>query len=165
MSTITLWLTDGRRQAIQAAIVAVMPLLVLTGVLLDVQVEAVLAVSAAVLQLAQGIFALVLLRPSAAARWFGTVGRGLIYALAGAVGPLGVAFRWWGNDTAGMILTVTGLALTALAAVVQIVNVQTIDAGSADAGAVPVITSLPDPSVATRDQYQGALEAQEGGNG
>ncbi|MGW9345578.1 hypothetical protein ACWGR3_28915 [Streptomyces albidoflavus] len=149
MNTIAKWFTDAKRQAIQAAIAAVMPLLVLSGALLDAQVEVVLVAAGAVLQLAQGFVGLSLLRRSDAARWFGTVGRGLIYALAAAVGPLGVAFRWWGDDTAAAILTVTGLALTALAAVVQIVNVQTVDA-------------LPDPATATRREYQSALEREEG---
>lgn len=121
------WFTDARRQAIQAAIAAIMPLLVVGGWVLEGQVDVVLVTAGAVLQLTQGIAGLALLRPSDAARWFGTIGRGLIYAFAAAVGPLGVAFRWWGDDTAALVLTTTGLALTALAAVVQIVNVQTVD--------------------------------------
>lgn len=164
MKNLARWFTDGRRQAIQAAIVSLAPLVVLSGYLTQDQATAGLAVSGAVLQLVQGLVALSLLRPSDAARWFSTVGRGLIYALAAAVGPAGVALRFWGVDTAGAILTVTGLALTALAAVVQIVNVQTvdpIDGGSTDDGAVPVITSLPDPSDATRVEYQSALERAE----
>lgn len=144
MKNLARWFTDGHRQAIQAAIAALMPLLVLGGWVLEGQVDVVLVAAGAVLQLAQGIVGLALLRPSDAARWFGTVGRALIYALAGAVGPLGVAFRWWGDDTAALILTVTGLALTALASIVQIVNVQTIDAGPAGPDVVPVITTVPD---------------------
>lgn len=127
MKNLATWFTDGRRQAIQAAIAALMPLLVIGGWVVEGQVDVLLVTAGAVLQLTQGIVGLALLRPSDAARWFPTVGRGLIYALAAAVGPLGVAFRWWGDDTAAIILTTTGLALTALAAVVQIVNVQTVD--------------------------------------
>lgn len=150
MNTLTTWLTDGRRQAIQAAIVAVLPLLVYGGVFSDGQVEPVVAVAAAVLQVVQGLIGLSLLRASDRYRWFNTIGRGLLYALAASVGPLGVAFRWWGDDTAAAILTVAGLALSALAAVVQIVNVQTvhpIDAGSADGDDVPVITVIPGSSL------------------
>lgn len=127
MKNLATWFTDGRRQAIQAAIASLMPLLVLGGWVAEGQVDVLLVTVAAVLQLTQGIVGLALLRPSDAARWFGTVGRGLIYALAAAVGPLGVAFRLWGDDTAALILTITGLTLTALAAIVQIVNVQTVD--------------------------------------
>lgn len=161
MKTLALWFTDGRRQAIQAAVASLAPLVVLFGYLTQDQATAALAVSGAVLQLVQGLVALSLLRPSDAARWFNTGGRGLIYALAAAVGPLGVALRFWGDDIAGAILTVTGLALTALAAVVQIVNVQTIDAGSADDGSVPDISSLPDPADVGRVEYQSALERAE----
>lgn len=124
------WFTDARRQAVQGAIAALMPLLVIGGWVLDGQVDVVLVASGALLQFTQGVVGLSLLRRSDAARWFSTAGRGLIYGLAAAVGPLGVAFRWWGDDTAAGILTVTGLGLTALASVVQIVNVQTIDVGT-----------------------------------
>lgn len=127
MKTIAVWFTPGRRQAIQAAIASLLPLLAFAGFVSTTQADAILSVSQAVLQLLTGIVGLALLRPSDAARWFGTVGRGLIYGLAATVGPLGVAFRWWGDDTAAIILTVAGLALSALAAFVQIVNVQTIE--------------------------------------
>lgn len=167
MKNLAHWFTDGRRQAIQAAIASLAPLVVLFGYLTQDQATAALAVSGALLQLVQGLVGLALLRPSDAARWFNTAGRAAVYALAAAVGPAGVALRFWGADTAGAILTVTGLALTALAAIVQIVNVQTvhpIDAGTADGGRVPVITSLPDPSDASRVEYQSALERREEDN-
>jgi hypothetical protein len=143
-SITTTWFTDGRRQALQAAIATLLPLIAYFGWVTSAQADAILSVSQVLLQLLQGIIGLALLSRSAAARWLGTIGRGLLYALAGVVGPLGVAFRWWGEDTAAAILTIAGLALTALAAFVQVVNVQTIDAGTANAGNVPVITSLPE---------------------
>jgi len=126
MKKIAQWFTDARRAAIQGAIAAVMPLLVLGGFLAQAQVDVALEATSALLQLVQGVVGLALLRASDAARWFSTVGRGLVYGLAAAVGPLGVAFRWWGDETAGTILTVVGLSLTALAAATQIVNVQTV---------------------------------------
>ena len=151
MKRIAQWFTDARRQAIQGALSALMPLLVLGGIVSTAAVDEVLTASSAVLQLAQGVVGLALLRPSAAARWFGTVGRGLVYGLAGAVGPLGVAFRWWGDDTAGTVLTITGLALTALASATQIVNVQT----------VPSTVKIPDPSTSTRAEYQDAIDGDD----
>lgn len=142
MKNLATWFTDGRRQALQAAIATLLPLVAYFGWVTTEQVDAVLSVSQVLLQLLQGIIGLALLRRSEAARWLTTVGRGVLYTLAGVVGPLGVAFRWWGDDTAAAILTITGLALTAFAAFVQVANVQTIDAGPAAPGVVPVITSL-----------------------
>jgi hypothetical protein len=160
-TTPTTWFTDDRRQAIQAALGTLLPLLAFLGFIDDNQAGAITAVVAALLQLAQGIVALTLLRGSERARWLGTVMRGLVYALAAAAGPLGVAFRWWGDETAGTILTVVGMALTVFAAFLQAVNVQTISAGSADNGRVPVITSLPDPSTVLPSEYRDARSALE----
>ncbi|MCC2033056.1 hypothetical protein [Microbacterium allomyrinae] len=127
MKTLAAWFTDGRRQALQAALATLLPVVAYFGWVTTSQADALLSVSQVALQLVQGVIGLALLRPSAAARWLTTVGRGILYALAGVVGPLGVAFRWWGDDTAAAVLTITGLALTAFAAFVQVVNVQTID--------------------------------------
>lgn len=120
------WFTDERRQAIQAAFASLLPLLVFAGYLTADQGDVLVSAVQAALQLLQGIVALSLLRASDAARWFNTTGRALAYALAGTVGPLGVAFRWWGDDVAAGILTIAGLSLSALAAFLQIVNVQTL---------------------------------------
>ena len=161
IDTTTRWFTDERRQAIQAALGTLLPLIAFFGFIDDNQAAAIAAAIAAFLQLAQGIVGLTLLRKSERARWLGTTARGLVYGFAGAVGPLGVAFRWWGDETAGTILTVTGMVLTVFAAFLQAVNVQTIDAGTAGNGRVPVTTSLPDPSTVLPSEYRDALGSLE----
>lgn len=121
------WLSDQRRQAIHGALASLAALAVFAGVVTENQVGTILTFSAALLQVAQGLFALALLRRSERYRWFNTVGRGLVYSAAAAGAAVGEAFRLWDDGTTAVIATVASLGLTALSSVIAIFNVQTID--------------------------------------
>lgn len=116
------WLTPEKREKIYAAVAALAPILVTAGVILPGNVEPILAIVAAVLQAAAGTLALVNLKPTDAARWFGTVGRGVIYAgavtVAGAVVALGIVTDEWATTA----LTYTSFGLTALASILAVVT-------------------------------------------
>lgn len=122
MNRIVEWLTPEKREKIYAAVAALAPILVTAGVILPGNVEPILAIVAAVLQAAAGTLALVNLKPTDAARWFGTVGRGVIYAgavtVAGAVVALGIVTDEWATTA----LTYTSFGLTALASILAVVT-------------------------------------------
>lgn len=147
MKALARWFTDARRQAVQGALASLVPLIVLLGWISDDQAALLLTALGALLQLAQGLVGLALLRASEAAVWLGTTFRGLVYALAAAVGPLGAAFLLWDDAVAATILTVTGIALTTFSAVLQIVNVQT----------VPTLDGVP----LSRREYRALLDPAE----
>ena len=135
------WFTDGRRQAIQVAFVAVLSLLVSLDFANSEQANALAALSVGVLQLAQGLIGLALLKSSDAYAWFDTAGRRIIYAVAAALGPVGIAFGLWGDHAAAQIVTVVSLAVSVLSAFVQVVNVQTRTPALALGGPTPVFVS------------------------
>lgn len=122
MNAIRNWFTPANREKIYTAIAALAPILVTAGVVLPGQVEPIMAIVAALLQAFGGILALANLKPTDAARWFGTVGRGIIYGgavtVAGAVVALGIVTQDWATSA----LTYTSFGLTALAAVLAIVT-------------------------------------------
>ena len=122
MEAIRNWFTPATREKIYTAIAAIAPILVTAGVVLPGQVEPIMVIVAATLQAFGGILALVNLKPTDAARWFGTVGRGLIYGgavtVAGAVVALGIVTQDWATTA----LTYTSFGLTALAAVLAVVT-------------------------------------------
>ena len=126
------WLTDQRRQAIHGALASLAALVMFAGVITENQAGAILTLSAAVLQVAQGVLGLALLRRSERFRWFDTVGRGLVYSAAAAGAAVGEAFRFWDDGTTAVIVTVASLALTALSSVIAIFNVQTVEPASPD---------------------------------
>lgn len=122
MNNIRNWFTPAKRESIYAAIAALAPILVTAGVILPGNVEPILAIVAAVLQAFAGLLALVNLKPTEAARWFGTVGRAAIYSgavgVSGAVVALGLITQEWATTA----LTYTSFGLTALAAILAVVT-------------------------------------------
>lgn len=116
------WFTPATREKLYTAIAAIAPILVTAGVIASDQVEPILVIVAAVLQAFAGLLALANLRPTEAARWFGTVGRGVIYGLASTVAAaivvLGVVTEEWASTA----LTYTSLGLTFLAAILAVVT-------------------------------------------
>ncbi|MFG6277938.1 hypothetical protein [Microbacterium sp. 5K110] len=120
------WFTDSRRQAVQASIASLVALFTMLGVTTQAQSSALLDLSASALLLVQGVIGLSLLRRSDAYTWLNEHGRGAVYALALAVGAVGVAFTAWGDDTAAQIATVTTAVLSIFTAFVQVVNVGTL---------------------------------------
>ncbi|MBQ9917780.1 MAG: hypothetical protein IJO71_11355 [Microbacterium sp.] len=120
------WFTSERRQAVQATIASAVTLLTMLDVTTSAQSSALLDLSASALLLVQGVIGLSLLRRSDAYTWLNEHGRGAVYALALAVGAVGVAFTAWGDDTAAQIATVTTAVLSILTAFVQVVNVGTL---------------------------------------
>jgi hypothetical protein len=120
------WLTDARRQAVHAALGTIATLGVTVGWLNDGQATALLGLTGATLALAQGALGLTLLRASDAGRWFGTVGRGLVYGLAAACGAVGVAFHLWGDDSVTGALGVVSVGLTIVSSFLSVVNVHTV---------------------------------------
>lgn len=120
------WLTDDRRQALHAALGTLATLAVTAGWINDDQSLALVGLAGALLALQQGVLALTTLRPAEGARWFGTAGRGLMYAAATAAAAAGVAFGFWVGGEAAHVLAVVSVALTALSSFVSVVNVQTV---------------------------------------
>lgn len=122
MNTIRNWFTPSARERLYTAIAALAPILVTAGILLPGQVEPILAIIAAAFQGFAGILALTNLKATEAARWFGTVGRGVIYSgatvVAGAVVALGIVSGDWANSA----LQYTSFGLTALAAVLAVIT-------------------------------------------
>lgn len=122
MNAIRNWFTPATREKLYTAIAALAPILVTAGVILPAQVEPILALVAAGFQGFAGLLALANLKPTEAARWFGTVGRGVIYGgatvAAGAIVTLGLVTGDW----AATALTYTSFGLTALAAILAVVT-------------------------------------------
>lgn len=121
------WLTDTRRQALQAAIASLLTLVVALGLATGEQSAALLALTAGVLQLLQGSLGLVFLTHSDAYSWLNTNGRAALYAAAAALGPVGVAFNLWGDEGTAAIVAITGVVVTLLSAFVQVVNAHTVN--------------------------------------
>lgn len=122
MNTIRNWFTPSARERLYTAVAALAPILVTAGILLPGQVEPILAIVAAAFQGFAGILALSNLKATEAARWFGTVGRGIIYSgatvVAGAVVTLGIVSGDWANSA----LQYTSFGLTAFAAVLAVIT-------------------------------------------
>lgn len=139
MNAIRNWLSPENREKIYTAIAALAPILVTAGVLLPEQVEPIMVIVAAALQAFAGLLALFNLKPTEAARWFGTVGRGIIYssatAVAGAVVALGIVTQDWATDA----LTYTSFGLTALAAILAVITPKEVEFSRAE-----IVTVQPD---------------------
>lgn len=122
MDAIRNWFTPATRERIYTAIAALAPILVTAGVVLPAQVEPIMVIVAAALQVFGGVLAFANLKPTEAARWFGTVGRGIIYGgavtVAGAVVALGIVTQDWATTA----LTYTSFGLTALASILAVVT-------------------------------------------
>lgn len=141
LSNVRSWLTDQRRKALHAAVGSLAALLVAAGYVNDSQQTALVGLVGSGLVLVQALLGLSLLRPSEAAVWFDTVGRGMVYGLAAAAGAFGVAFSWWTPDVVTYWAGLISLGLTVVSSFVAVVNVQTaIDVR--DAPGVPRITTL-----------------------
>lgn len=122
MKTIRDWLTDNRRIAIQGFLATLGVLAVQLGYATEDQTGLVLVMAGAALQLAQGLLALAFLRPSQAGVWLNTIGRGLIYAFAAAAAPVAVMVGLIDDSTSTMILTAVSTGLTALSALLAVLN-------------------------------------------
>lgn len=126
LHALRVWLTDVRRQAVHAALGTIATLGVTIGWVTDDQAALIAGVTGSALALLQGSLGLLLLRPSDAARWFGTTGRGLIYGLAAAGGALGIGFGLWGSDSVAQALGIVSVGLTVVSSLLSVVNVQTV---------------------------------------
>lgn len=144
LHALRVWLTDVRRQALHAALGTVATLAVTVGWVTDDQAALVAGLTGSALALLQGGLGLLLLRPSDAAKWFGTTGRGLVYGLAAAAGAVGIGFGLWGDDSVTQALSVVSMALTIVSSFLGVVNVQT----------------LPNDAPRTRREYRAWLEQQ-----
>lgn len=138
MNAIRNWFTPANREKIYTAIAALAPILVTAGVVLPGQVEPIMVIVAAALQAFGGILALANLKPTDAARWFGTVGRGIIYGAAvtvsGAVVALGIVTQDWATTA----LTYTSFGMTALAAVLAVVTPKAVTVDISEIAPLPV---------------------------
>lgn len=122
MNAIRNWFTPATREKLYTAIAALAPILVTAGVIAPNDVEYWLVILAAALQAFGGLLALVNLRPTEAARWFGTVGRGVIYSAASIVSGAIVALGFIPDAQASLALTYLSFGLTALAAILAVVT-------------------------------------------
>lgn len=136
MDAIRNWFTPATREKVYTAIAALAPILVTAGVILPEQVEPIMVIVAAALQFFAGGLALLNLKPTEAARWFGTVGRGVIYGAATAVAAAVVTLGLVTQDWASTALTYTSFGLTALAAILAVVTPKEV---TFDAGEIPVV--------------------------
>lgn len=116
------WLTDDRRVAVQGFLATIGVLAVQLGYATEHQTGLALVFAGATLQLVQALLALAFLRPSDAAVWLDTVGRGVIYAFAAAFAPLAVAVGIVTDAQSATILTAVSTGLTALSALVAVLN-------------------------------------------
>lgn len=139
MSGIRSWFTPATREKIYTAIAALAPILVTAGVMLPGQVEPVMAIVAAALQALGGLLALINLTPTDAARWFGTVGRGIIYTGAVGVSTAVVALGIVTQDWATNALTYTSFGLTFLAAVLAVITPKEVEVPANDIPAVDAV--------------------------
>ena len=122
------WFTDARRQAVQALVASTVSLLVILGAVSDVQSSALLDLSASGLLAVQGALGLFLLRAGDRFTWLNTNGRGVIYALGGAVGAAGFAFSLWSDSTSALIVQVATVLASILVGALQMVNAGTLTA-------------------------------------
>lgn len=122
MNVLRNWFTPAMREKLYTAIAALAPILVTAGAILPGQVEPIMAIVAAALQGFGGLLALINLKPTEAARWFGTVGRGIIYTGATGVAAAVVALGAVTDDWATGALTYVSFGLTALAAILAVVT-------------------------------------------
>jgi hypothetical protein len=122
MKKIREWFTDDRRVALQAFLAVLGVLAVQLGFATEELTGLVLVFTGALLQLLQALLALAFLRPSEAAVWLDTIGRGVVYAFAAAAAPVAVAVGLITDAQAGAILAAVSTALTALAAFLAVVN-------------------------------------------
>lgn len=118
------WFTDNRRMAIQGFLATFGVLAVQLGYATEDQTGIVLIAAGATMQLIQGLLALAFLRASDAAVWFETIGRGLIYGFAAALAPVAVAVGVVADSQVALILSAVSTGLTALSALVAVLNVQ-----------------------------------------
>lgn len=136
MNAIRNWFTPATREKIYTAIAALAPIFVALGFLTPEAVEPVMVLVGAGLQAFAGLLALVNLKPTEAARWFGTVGRGIIYGGATTVAGAVVALGFITQDWATGALTYVSLGLTALQAILAVVTPKEVTFDPAD---IPVV--------------------------
>lgn len=130
------WFTDSRRQAAQALITSTLTLLVVLGAVSEDQSTALVNLAASVLLLVQGAIGLLLLRPSEWYVWLNGTGRAAVYAVATALGPIGIVFELWGSEQSARIAAVATVLVSILTAFVQVLNAHTL--APAAAPIVPV---------------------------
>lgn len=128
MKKLAAWFTDARRQALHAALGTLAAFALAAGWLNTAQSDALVGLSGSVLALLQGTVSLSLLRGSDAARWFGTMGRGLVFGSAASAGLAGIVFGLLQEAQVTHWLGLLSIALTSLSSFLAVVNVQTVDA-------------------------------------
>lgn len=147
------WMSDGRRQALQAVIASATSLLVILGAVSDAQSSALLDLSASGLLAVQGALGLFLLRAGDQYTWLNTTGRGVIYSLGGAIGVVGFTFSLWSESTSGLIVQVATVLASILVGALQMVNAGTLSA--------PPVGDLPDELLARFSAARAATVAAE----
>lgn len=121
INTARSWFTAARRQAIYVAAAAIVPVLVLAGIITDKQTEFVLTIVSVALQVLTGVLALLNLSPAQAGEWFVTGGRAAVYALAVAAAPAAVGLGWITEDQGANVLTIISVGLTVLGALIGVI--------------------------------------------
>lgn len=159
MNAIRNWLTPATREKIYTAIAALAPIFVAAGLISPDAVEPWLVIIGAGLQALSGILALVNLRPTEAARWFGTVGRGIIYGGATAVAGAVVALGFISQDWATTALTYISLGLTAFQAILAVVTPKEVVFDSGDIPVVVKAVVTPDNAIVTLSQTNVVVDA------
>lgn len=108
------WFDAKRRQAVQVTLTSAATLLVALGLATQSITEPWLVISAAVLQAAGPLLALVNLRRSEFASWFSTTARGVLYGLAASVAPALTALGFITEQQGTLTLTAISLGLTVI---------------------------------------------------
>lgn len=114
------WFDARRRQAAQVALTSLATLLVGVGVATETVTEPWLIISAAVLQAAGPLLAVVNLKRSQWASWFTTTARGVLYGLAAAVAPALSVLGFISEDQSALALTGISLGLTVLSNMIAV---------------------------------------------
>lgn len=147
MDALRNWLTPATREKVYTAIAALAPIFVAAGLITPESAEPWLVIVGATLQALAGALALINLRPTEAARWFGTVGRGIIYGGATTVAAAVVALGFITQDWATGALTYLSLGLTALQAILAVVTPKEVTFAAGDIPVVAKAIITPDNAV------------------
>lgn len=108
------WFDAKRRQAAQVALTSLATLLVGLGVATEAATEPWLVISAATLQAAGPLLALVNLRRSQWASWFVTSARGVLYGAAVVIAPALTTLGFIPEDQSTRSLTAISLGITVI---------------------------------------------------
>ena len=115
------WFTVQRRQAIYAAVAALVPVLTMTGLITEGQTEAVLSITSVALAIVQGALQVSNWRPDQIATWFVSGGRLALYSLAATGFAAAQVLGWITPDASATSLQVIATGLLVVASIIGVI--------------------------------------------